>query len=164
MRRIGLEIHVSATGHRRSGTLWEGRFKSSIVDAEAYYLRCCRYIDCNPVRAGMVADPADYRWSSHRRLAFGERDPLLSGHEQYLRLGATPAERQRAYRALFVADIDPADLDEIRSNTQRGWPIGSERFKDQIEQALARAARPPQRGRPRKEPTSGVAREREKLL
>ncbi len=134
------------------------------MDAEAYYLRCCHYIDCNPVRAGMVADPADYRWSSHRRLAFGERDPLLSGHEQYLRLGATPAERQRAYRALFVTDIDPADLDEIRSNTQRGWPIGSERFKDQIEQALDRAARPPQRGRQRKEAASGVAGEREKLL
>ena len=122
MQHVGRRFvqYINVT-YRRSGTLWEGRFKSSLVDAEAYYLRCCRYIDCNPVRAGMVADPADYRWSNHRRLAFGERDPLLSGHEQYLRLGATPAERQRAYRALFVADIDPADLEEIRNNTQRGW-------------------------------------------
>ena len=165
MQHVGRRfVQYVNTTYRRSGTLWEGRFKASLVDSETYFLRCCRYIDCNPVRAGMVTDPAHYPWSSHRRLALGESNPLLSGHEQYLRLGATPGERQRAYRALVMSDIDSADLTEIRNSTQRGWPIGSERFKDQIEQALDRAARPPRRGRPRKKRPAEMSEQMKNLL
>lgn len=136
--------------YRRSGTLWEGRFKASLVESETYFLRCSRYIDCNPVRATMVADPAQYRWSSHRCLALGEPDDLVRPHEQYLRLGDSATRRQAAYRALFATEIESEELEIIRSNTQRGWPLGSDRFKDQIEQALNRTARPPVRGRPKK--------------
>jgi len=134
--------------YRRSGTLWEGRFKASLVDTEAYFLRCCRYIECNPVRARMVAHPGDYRWSSYRFHADGAPDKLLSTHEQYERLGATAEERQQAYRELFRSELDSSELSEIRGTVNRGWPLGSERFKDQIEMALQCVARPPKRGRP----------------
>jgi len=132
----------------RSGTLWEGRFKASLVDTESYFLRCCRYIECNPVRAQMVVDPADYRWSSHRAHVLGKPDRLIVAHEQYQRLGTTARERQLAYRELFRSEIDSRELGEIRDTVNRGWPMGSERFKDKIERALACSARPPKRGRP----------------
>ena len=147
----------------RSGTLWEGRFKASLVDTESYFLRCCRYIECNPVRAQMVLDPADYRWSSHRAHVLGVRDRLIVAHEQYQRLGTTDVERQLAYRELFRSAIDSRELDEIRDTVNRGWPMGSERFKDEIERALACAARPPRRGRPLRAAlpkTSGSAEEK----
>ena len=134
--------------YRRSGTLWEGRFKASLVDTETYFLRCCRYIECNPVRARMVDHPAHYRWSSYCFHAEGAPDRLLSTHEQYERLGGTADERQQAYRELFRSELDSSELTEIRDTVNRGWALGSERFKDQIEAALQRMARPPKRGRP----------------
>jgi len=134
--------------YRRSGTLWEGRFRATLVDTEAYFLRCSRYIECNPVRAGMVEQPGEYRWSSFRHRAYGEPDPLLSTHEQYQRLGLGPAERQAAYRALFKSVIAQDELEEMRYATNRGWPLGSEAFKVRVEQLLQRPAKPPKRGRP----------------
>ena len=134
--------------YRRSGTLWEGRFKASLVDTETYFLRCSRYIECNPVRARMVVAPADYRWSSYRAHALGTPDKLVAMHEQYERLGKIDGERQLAYRDLFRSELDSTELSEIRDTVNRGWPLGGERFKDQIERALACAARPPKRGRP----------------
>ena len=134
--------------YRRSGTLWEGRFKASLVDTETYFLRCSRYIECNPVRARMVVDPADYRWSSYRAHALGMPDKLIAVHEQYERLGKTNDERELAYRNLFRSGLDSSELGEIRNTVNRGWPLGSERFKDEIERALACAVRPPKRGRP----------------
>ena len=134
--------------HCRSGTLWEGRFKAGLVDTDLYFLRCCRYIECNPVRAQMVAHPADYRWSSYRFHAHGAPDKLLSSHEEYDRLGGTAEQRQFAYRELFRSDLDASELTEIRDTVNSGWPLGSERFKDEIERALNCAARPPRRGRP----------------
>jgi putative transposase len=134
--------------YRRSGTLWEGRFKASLVDTETYFLRCCRYIECNPVRAQMVVHPGVYQWSSYRFHADGAPHKLLSTHEQYERLGKTAEERQSAYRELFRSELDSHQLDESRDTINGGWPLGSERFKDEIEQALQRVARPPKRGRP----------------
>lgn len=136
--------------YRRSGTLWEGRFKASLVDTETYFLRCCRYIECNPIRARMVDDPAHYRWSSYRAHALGTPDKLVSTHEQYERLGLDAEERQTAYRELFRSELEPKEIGEIRDTLNKGWPLGSERFKDEIERALQRAARPPKRGRPAK--------------
>jgi len=142
--------------YRRSGTLWEGRFKASLVDSEIYFLRCCRYIECNPVRARMVLHPRDYRWSSYRFHADGFRDKLLSTHEQYERLGATPDDRQRAYRELFRGELDRSELSEIRDSVNRGWPLGGERFKDEVEKAMKCAARPPKRGRPSRSAMPGA--------
>ena len=134
--------------YRRSGTLWEGRFKASLVDTESYFLRCCRYIECNPVRAGMVVNPADYQWSSYRAHAQDIPDKLISRHEQYERLGKTDGERQLAYRDLFRTELDMSEIGEIRYTVNRGWPLGGDRFKDEIECALKRAARTPKRGSP----------------
>ncbi len=139
--------HINRT-YRRTGTLWEGRFRANLVDTETYFLRCCRYIECNPVRAGMVLGAGEYRWSSYRHNAFGMADPLLSAYEQYERLGSSEELRQQNYRDLFSAELDGRALAEIRDTANRGWPLGSDRFKDEIVRALRCAVRPPKRGRP----------------
>src|SRR5437588_12913355 len=87
--------------YRRTGTLWEGRYRAAPIDGEAYFLACCRYIELNPVRARMVRHPREYRWSSFHAHALGRLDPLLTGHELFGRIGRAPAERQKEDRALF---------------------------------------------------------------
>jgi len=137
--------------YRRSGTLWEGRFKASLVDTQRYFLECCRYIELNPVRAGIVKAPEDYVWSSYRYYALGHENGLLSAHNEYRALGTSDAERQCAYLNLFGNHVDAGGLKEIRETVNKGWPLGSERFKNEVEVALERAARPPKRGRPAKD-------------
>lgn len=139
----------------RTGTLWEGRFKSSLVDSDIYLLVCHRYIELNPVRAGMVTHPAQYPWSSHRHYARGVRDGLITEHEVYRELGASPEERQRAFRSLIDDKIKESDIADIRSAANRGWALGSEQFKDRLEAALGRPVRPPKRGRPMQATTCG---------
>ena len=136
--------------YRRSGTLWEGRFLASSVHAEAYLLKCMRYIELNPVRAGMVEQPGDYRWSSFRHNGLGRPDAIIRQHGIYTALGADPAERQNAYRDLFRAQMDDAVLSEIREASQAGTLLSGERFRKEIEMAQKiRLTRSP-RGRPRK--------------
>jgi len=132
--------------YKRTGTLWEGRYKSTLLDSEAYLLTCSRYIELNPVRADMVDHPSDYRWSSYGHNALGETNGLISPHEVYLRLGSDPELRCEAYRHLFDAHIDDRKLDEIRTATNRSWVLGSERFKEQIEALTKRQAAPRVRG------------------
>ena len=146
--------------YRRSGTLWEGRFKASLVDTETYFLRCCRYIECNPVRARMVLGPGEYPWSSYRCHAFGAPDELLALHEQYERLGKPGEERHQAYRDLFRTEIDGKELTEIRDTANQGWALGSDRFKDEIEHALQCAVRPAKRGRPPKRTSTTCVEQR----
>jgi putative transposase len=136
--------------HGRSGTLWEPRYRAALVEAEPYLLTCTRYIELNPVRAGMVADPADHPWSSYRRHALGEPDRVVTDHPLYRALGRTKAERQAAYRAQFRHGIDAGRLRDIRESVQRCGVLGTERFKDQLEAALSRRVRPGKPGRPRK--------------
>ena len=94
------------TVHRRTGTLWEGRYRAAIVDDERYLLTCMRYIELNPVRAGMVADPADYPWSSHRATAYGAMDRLITPHAEYRQLDGVATARRAAYRELFRSSFD----------------------------------------------------------
>ena len=136
----------------RSGTLWEGRHKGSIISSEAYLLACSRYIELNPVRAGMVTTPEDYRWSSYGANAGGESCPLLSYHAMYKALGDSPESRQRAYRELFRAAPGPGQLDAIRSAVQTGTPLGNDRFREQVEAALKRKVGQARRGRPVRRP------------
>jgi len=143
--------------HGRTGTLWEGRFRSTIVDSETYLLACYRYIEANPLRARMVADAAEYRWSSYRHNALGEADALLTEHAVYLALGASSEARRTAYRALFREGLEAPILESIRDATQRGWAMGSEYFQQEIGATLGRRADPPQRGRPRKPRTDAEA-------
>ena len=133
----------------RTGTLWEGRYKASIVEEDRYLLSCYRYIELNPVRAGMVKRPEDYPWSSYGYNALAIDDPLLSPHKLYLQLGEVDELRQHAYQALFQNTFDAEMLDEMRACLQSGTPLGSGRFKAQIEQALKVKVGQAKRGRPR---------------
>lgn len=143
--------------YRRSGTLWEGRFRSCIVQDEAYLLGCSRYIELNPVRAGMVAHPAEYPWSSYRANAQGEANGLVEVHQLYAALGRRAQERQEAYRELFRHGIEPGLVDEIRRATNGNFALGNECFVNEVAAALGRRAVPGTLGRPRKqiEPSSG---------
>lgn len=132
--------------YRRTGTLWEGRYRATLIDTERYLLTCMRYIELNPVRADMVAHPAEYPWSSYRYHALGEPDGLLTAHREYRRLGKSAEERQSAYRQLFRARIAEKTLTEIREATNKAWVLGDERFKRGIEQQLKRRAAPRARG------------------
>jgi putative transposase len=104
---------VNAT-ESRTGSLWESRFWSSVVTTESYVMICHRYIELNPVRAGIVADPAQYPWSSHRCNALGLADPIVTTHDCYRRLAATQAECRRAYRSLFGTSVSESDVKLIR--------------------------------------------------
>ena len=134
----------------RTGTLFEGRFGSSLVQSERYLLSCYRYIELNPVRAGLVADPADYPWSSFRANALGQPRRLITMHPLFMQLGDTPAERHQRYRQ-FVAEGLPAHEHEaIRSHVRQGRVLGSRDFQAWVESATGRRAQPLRRGRPRK--------------
>jgi len=119
--------------YQRTGTLFEGRFKSCIVQTNRYFLLCQRYIELNPVRAGMDRDPADYIWSSYRANGLGQRSMLWQPHPQYLALGSTPQERQMRYRALFQPHVEDSMLLDIRQSINQGLALGSDKFKQQIE-------------------------------
>ena len=128
--------------YRRTGTLWEGRFKSAIVDSERYFLTCSRYIELNPVRAGMVNSPQDYPWSSYRHNAQGQCDTLLEKHSVYLGLGSDNASRHAAYENLFRSALHPGELEQIRFATNTGSVIGNDQFREQTEKLLESRIRP----------------------
>jgi len=138
--------------YRRSGTLWEGRFRSCPIQQETYLLACQRYIEMNPVRAGMVPHPAEYRWSSYRANAQGEADAMLQPHPLYVALGADAAGRQAAYRELFRHELEPGLTNQIRQATNGNFALGDERFAAQVATALGRRAAPGKAGRPRRSP------------
>ena len=132
--------------HQRSGTLWEGRYKATIIDTEHYLFTCYRYIELNPVRANMVTHPSEYRWSSYRANAQGAHDELIDPHQLYLALDNDKSTRQAAYREMFGSAIDQKTLKEIRRATQKGWTLGSDRFKDSIALTADRRTKPLPRG------------------
>lgn len=136
--------------YNRTGTLWEGRFKSSVVDTERYLLLCYRYIELNPYRAEMVSHPAEYPWSSYRFNALGHANPILSPHWKYEELSFSAQLRQASYRELFNTHIDELDLVEIRNKTNKEWVLGNEYFKDLIFSKLAQQVAPKARGGDRK--------------
>lgn len=138
--------------YRRSGGLWQGRYKAAFVQTEQYLLSCMRYVELNPVRAGMVAAPGDYRWSSYRVNALGVPNKLVIPHPEYLTLASSSGERQQAYRELFVTEVDDPAWNLIRSATQQGVVVGDSRFAGVIEEHLGRSILPRSRGRPRKAP------------
>ncbi|MFL0796418.1 MAG: transposase [Cellvibrionaceae bacterium] len=134
----------------RSGSIWEGRYKASLVQAEEYFLTVMRYIELNPVRAGMVASPGHYRWSSFCH-NIGVRDiGFIDFHEAYEQLGRTKEARCRAYGELFSVHIDGASMRCISEAWQSGTPLGNEYFKDKIEKQLSKKVGQARRGRPMK--------------
>lgn len=146
MKHMG-QLHTQYVNRRygRSGTLWEGRFRSCIVQTEEYLLSCYRYIELNPVRAKMCAHPSDDPWSSYRANAQGVIDARITPHEEFLRLGITQEDRTRSYAGLFGSDPDPKRLEEIRAATNGNVALGDEAFKKRLSSYLGRRA---YRGRP----------------
>jgi putative transposase len=152
MKHLGQRYvqYVNRT-YRRSGTLWEGRFKSCPSQNESYVLACYRYIELNPVRAGMCAHPGEYRWSSYGANAEERPDSLVVAHEEYRRLGPTGEARRDAYRQLVDTQLDQAVVGAIREATRGNFALGNQRFQAEIESALGRRARRAKAGRPRLE-------------
>jgi putative transposase len=133
-----------------SGSIWEGRYKASLIHDEEYLLACMRYIELNPVRADMVRSPAHYRWSSYRHNGQGKEDALITPHALYLALGKTLPTRLAAYKALFKAHLDSGVLDDIRSAWQTGTPLGNDFFRQKVEARLKCKVGQARRGRPRR--------------
>lgn len=125
--------------YKRSGTLWEGRYKSTLVDSDTYFFTVCRYIEMNPVRAGIVDAPEDYPWSSYTANALGEHNSLLTPHKLYLGLGREPRERQHNYATQFDRQPSPGTLQRLRNATNKGWAFGSDDFMANL-QAIANRA------------------------
>ena len=151
MKRVaGRQTRYVNTLEDRSGTLWEGRFKSSPIQQDAYLLACCRYIELNPVRAGLVAAPQDYRWSSYRCRAGGEQRPYVDHDEGYLSLGVTPQDRAKEYQAWVRAAIPEGEWETIRRAIQRGQLTGGERFVGEVARKIGRRVEHRGRGRPGK--------------
>jgi putative transposase len=135
--------------YQRTGTLWDSRYKSSLIHADTRLFTCMRYIELNPVRAAMVEDPAHYRWSSYRANALGQPDSRIVPHPLYLALGAGEKTRQKAYRALFRSELDASAIDDIRLALNQSQPLGNSRFLTRIEKVAGERREPRPRGRPR---------------
>ena len=135
--------------YRRTGTLWEGRFRSCIVDDERYFLTCQRYIELNPVRAEMVDHPRQHPWSSYRANAEGVTNDLLTPYYLYLRLAQDGAERLAAYRKLFEDELPSEHLEFIRRATNGNFALGDAPFVKRAADVLAQYVEPRLAGRPR---------------
>ena len=151
MKRLGQRYvqYVNRT-YQRSGTLWEGRFRSCILQQETYLFICQQYIEMNPARAGMVEQSGEYRWSSYGSNACGEKSALIKPHALYKKLGRTKKERQKAYQALFGQELDTVELDKIRKATNGGFALGNDRFHAEMSTRLGRRVTPGKAGRPKK--------------
>lgn len=136
-----------------TGSLWEGRYKASLINDEQYLLICMRYIELNPVRAGMVTRPESYPWSSYQANAQSQADDLVTPNELYLGLGQSKNDRQSAYKDLFTARIDEIQLRDIRCAWQTGTPLGNDCFREKVEQKLELKVGQDRRGRPKRAPT-----------
>jgi len=133
----------------KTGTLWEGRHKASLVDAEQYLLTCYRYIEMNPVRANMVDHPGDYRWSSYQYHATGNPVSFIKDHEVFLRIASSPEERMYHYRELFRTGLDARDVHDVRKAVAFSAPLGNDLFKERIAAILGKSVGRIERGRPK---------------
>ena len=134
--------------HGRSGTLWEGRYRSTLIETERYLLACMVYIDLNPVRAGMVAQPADWRWSSHAHSLGLRADALVTPHALFWALGNTPFAREAAYGQLVQAGISASQQGALTDATLRGWALGEAGFVDELQKKSTRRVTKSKPGRP----------------
>lgn len=134
--------------HQRTGTLWEGRYRSNLIESERYLLACMVYIDLNPVRAGMVAQPEDFRWSSHRHCIGQASDKLVTPHALFWALGNTPFAREAAYAELVRQGLAQRDMDDLTRTALSGWALGSEAFVGSLQEGTTRRLSPGRAGRP----------------
>ncbi|WP_293777724.1 transposase [uncultured Oxalicibacterium sp.] len=134
--------------YHRSGTLWQGRYRTAVLDAERYLMLCSRYIDLNPVRAGLVAHAGEYPWSSYQHHVGIKSDALVTDHALYWALGNTPFEREAAYKRLIEEGLDEQEVRMLSEATLKGWALGSDQFKNGLEKQAKRRVQPSRRGRP----------------
>ncbi len=134
--------------HGRTGTLWEGRFRSSLIQSDRYLLTCMAYIDLNPVRAGVVADAAAFAWSSHAHYSGRANDRVLTPHPLWWALANTPFAREAAYSEMVRAGIAAADRDDLTEATLHGWAAGDAHFAESLHRATGRRAARAPVGRP----------------
>lgn len=139
--------------HGRSGTLWEGRFRAAPIESERHLLACMRYIELNPLRAGLLLDDAGaYAWSSCAHHLGRRSDPLVTEHSMFWTLGNTPFEREAAYRELLEQGLGEAEVRTLTDSALKGWPLGSASFLQGLAAQVERPLAPRKRGRPRKMP------------
>ena len=151
MKRVnGRQTRYVNKLEKRTGSLWEGRYKSSPVSTSEYLLACSRYIELNPVRAGMVRDPADYLWSSYQSKVGKKRVKWLDSDPCYVQLAETRKNRERKYEHWVKGAIPHGELELIRQSLQRGQLTGSDKFIDQIEQKIKKRVEFRGQGRPRR--------------
>jgi putative transposase len=134
--------------HQRTGTLWEGRYRSNLIETERYLLACMVYIDLNPVRAGMVVQPVDFKWSSHRHCIGQVNDPWLKPHALFWGLGNTPFAREAAYVELVQTGLVQGDQNQLTQSALSGWALGSADFVGELQQNTLRRLVPGKAGRP----------------
>jgi putative transposase len=145
--------------HGRSGTLFQGRFRTALVDAAHYLLACSRWVELAPVQAGLASSPLDWRWSSHAHHAGVRADALVTDHMLYWSLGNTPFQREAAYTELVEQGYGSQEGELIGTALAKGWPVGSHAFKAELEKKTKRQILPAKRGRPFKEKTPAEAAE-----
>lgn len=150
LKRLGQRYvqYINRT-YQRSGTLWEGRFRSCLIQQQEYLFSCQRYIEMNPVRAGIVKHPGEYRWSSYQANGQGQHNDFIHHHPLYQDLGRTDAERLVAYRELFRQALAPGEIDAIRKSANGNFALGNDRFQQEISEILGRRVTPGKAGRPR---------------
>ena len=134
--------------HGRSGTLWEGRYRSALIQTERYFLACMAYIDLNPVRAGMVAQAADYPWSSHGHYIGRQNEAWLTPHPMYWEMGNTPFAREAAYAAMIQAGVNQEQQQALTSSALSGWALGEKSFVQGLQKQTSRRVNPAKAGRP----------------
>ena len=132
----------------RSGSLFQGRFKTSLIDAQAYFMLCSRYIESNPVRSQLAGDARDYPWSSYAQHAGLRPDPVITDHALYWALGNTPFQREAAYIELSQPSLSAREMALVDAAVLKGWPLGSDAFKTEIQHRAKRQVLPAKRGRP----------------
>ena len=149
MQKVGrLYVPWFNNKYGRSGTLFQGRFRTSVIDANAYFLACVRYIELNPQRNQLAFDPLAYPWSSYAHHAGVRPDPLITDHAKYWELGNTPFQREAAYIELAQQGISGQELDAINAAVLKGAPLGSHAFMLELERKTKRQILPAKRGRP----------------
>lgn len=134
--------------YKRSGTLWEGRYRCTLVESDRYLLACMAYIDLNPVRAGLAAKPADYPWSSHGHYVGLKHDKLIAPHALFWGMGNTPFAREAAYADLVSHGLTPGQQDALTQSVLRGWALGSPAFMSDVQKRTGRRLSPRLAGRP----------------
>ena len=136
--------------YQRVGTLWQGRYRATVIDAEKYFLPCSRYIELNPVRSGLADAPSEYPWSSFAHHTGARSDPLITDHLIYWGLGNTPFEREAAYQKIMEHSPADEEVNLLTESVLKGWALGSEKFKSALEKQAKRRVSPARRGRPPK--------------